>query len=89
VACAPLGAGQSEHDVLGDAQVRKQRAFLRHVADTPLLGRQMQAVAGHAAAIDLDRAGISALEAAQHAQQRSLAAARRAEQRDERTRAHR
>ncbi len=64
--------------------MRKQRAFLRHVADAALLGRHVQVVAGHAAAVDFDAAAIRAFEAAQQTQQGGLAAAGRSEQREQR-----
>ena len=57
----------------------KQRAILRHVADPPPMRRHMQAVPRQQPAADTDAAGIGALEAAQQAQQRGLAATRRAQ----------
>ncbi|CAM2146819.1 hypothetical protein PT2222_190141 [Paraburkholderia tropica] len=89
MARAPLRARQAEHDVVRDREMRKQRAFLGHVANPTLFGGQMQRVVGHAPSADVDAARVGALETAQQAQQRGLAAARGAEQREQRAGLHR
>jgi len=63
--------------------VREQRAFLGDVADAPALRRHVQAGAADGRAVDRDRAGVRALEAADQPQERRLAAARGPEDRDE------
>ena len=78
---APVGAApQPEGDVATDGEVREQRALLGHIADATVLARDE-----HVAAVvdqvlaELDLAAIEALEAGDDAQQRRLAAARRAQ----------
>src|SRR6201999_4198041 len=70
---------QPEGDVLGDREVWKQGVVLEHHADIALVRRQARDVL----AVELDRAAIDAEQAGDDAQQGGLAAARRAEQRDE------
>ena len=57
----------------------KQRVGLEHHVDRPLIGRN----AGHVLAVDEDAALGRRFEAGEHAQQRGLAAAGAAEQREE------
>ena len=74
----PLGL-EAVGDVLLDAQVREQRVGLEHHVDRPLVRR-------HAGAGPRRRprcGPLGRLEAGDRAQQRGLAAARRAEQREE------
>src|SRR3546814_695381 len=83
---APLDLGprhaillEAEGDVLLDVHVREERVGLEHHVHGPLVGRH----AGHVLALQQDGALAGRLEAGQHAQQRGLAAARGAEQREE------
>jgi len=68
--------------------VRKQRPFLGDVADSPPLGRHVDARTGHELPVDLDGSKVGAFEAADQSQQRRFAAARCAENRDQCARAH-
>ena len=70
---------QRELDVLADGPVRKQRQRLEHHAGRPLVGRHVV----DALAAQQDVAGGRRLHAGQHAQQRRLAAARRADDGEE------
>ena len=70
---------QAEADIVLDIHVGEQRIGLEHHSDLALVGRQRRDVL----ALDEDGAGGRALEAGDHAQDRGLAAARGAEQRDE------
>ena len=70
---------QAVGDVLVDRHVGKQRVGLEHHVDRALVGRH----GGHVHAVDEDAAGRRLLEAGQHAQQRRLAAAGAAENREE------
>ncbi len=79
-----LPARKAEGDVLGDRQVGKQRTFLGDVADLSLVGWYVQAVCGgNHASVDRDRPAVGCDEADDQAQQRGLAASRRAEDRGE------
>jgi len=83
---APFGArqaGQAEGDVVAHVQVRKQRVVLEHHADAPQLGRAVRAAGRPREHLVLDRdtPGRDRLEPRDGAQQRSLAAARRTDQR--------
>ena len=80
---AALAAGQAEADVGGDVQVREQRVVLEHHAHAAAVGRGPGAVAGDLRAVDLDAAGVGALEAGEHAQSGRLAAAGRAAEGDD------
>jgi hypothetical protein len=70
---------QREGDVLADIHVREQRVVLEDDADVALVGRGE----GDVAAAEQDRAGRGLDEAAEDAEQRGLAGAGGAEQRDE------
>ena len=70
---------QAEGDVLFDRHMREQRIGLEHHVDGPAIGRR----AGKVLAVEDDFARRRLLEARQHAQQRGLAAAGGAEQREE------
>jgi hypothetical protein len=83
-ALGDLGLGQAfalqaEGDVLPHREVREQRVALEHHVDRPLVGRQVRP----GPAVQHDAARGRRLEARQHAQQRALAAARRAQQRED------
>ena len=87
---AGLGGGhlrdlQAVGDVAGDGQVREERVALEHRVDRPAMGRRV----ADAPAVDQDLAGVERLEAADGAQERGLAAARRTEERQELARRHR
>ena len=70
---------EAERDVVGDGQVREERVRLEDGVDVALVRRQADDVA----VAEEDPALVRLLEAADHAQRRRLAAARRAEQREE------
>ncbi len=70
---------QAEGDVLEDAHVLEQRVVLEHDADAPLARRQRRDVV----AADQHGARIRPLEPGEHAEQRGLARAGGAEQREE------
>ena len=70
---------QAEGDVVLDRHVRKQRVGLEHHVDRAPVGRD----AFHVLAVEHDAARRRLVEAGEHAQQRRLAAARGAEQREE------
>jgi hypothetical protein len=75
----PLADAQREGDVLEHVEVAEQGVVLEHQADVALARRaveQVLAVVQHAS-------GIRTLEAGQDPQERGLARARRAEQRDQ------
>ncbi len=74
-----LLAAEAERDVLEDRQVREQRVALEDGVDVAAIGRE----AGDVAPRELDDAARRLLEAADHPQRRRLAAARRAEHREE------
>jgi hypothetical protein len=67
---------QAEGDILLDVHVRKQRVGLEHHVHGPLVRRH----ARHVLAVDQNAAGTRCFEAAEHAQQRGLAAAGRSQQ---------
>ncbi|POM19232.1 hypothetical protein CSX04_00610 [Burkholderia cepacia] len=70
---------QAERDVRFDRHVREQRVRLEHHVDRAAVRRQRREVL----AVDEDLAGGGRLEPGEHAQQRRLAAARAAEQREQ------
>ena len=70
---------EAEGDVLLDAHMRKQRIGLEHHVHRPPIGRH----AGQVLAAQGDRALARRLEAREHAHERGLAAAGRAEQAEE------
>ena len=80
IARATLLTGQTEDDVLRDAQVRKERAFLRDVADAPGLGADVDSFSFYLTAADFDRPAACALEPADGPEQCRFAAAGRTEQ---------
>ena len=69
----------AECDVAGDVEMREERVVLEDHVDRALVGR----VRGDIPTAELDPTAGRGLEAADHAQGRRLAAARRAEQREE------
>jgi hypothetical protein len=77
----PRGAADGERvgDVLADGEMREERERLEHHAEVALVGRH----AGYVGAPDEDLPCRRRLEPRDQAQQRGLAAARRAEQADE------
>ena len=77
---ALLAAAQAEGDVLEDVEVREQRVALEDRVDRPPVGLGV----GDVLARQRDRAGRRRLEAGDHPQRRGLAAARRAEEGEER-----
>ena len=70
---------QSEQDVFGDAQMRKECIRLEHHRQMALRRRQR----GNVVAGDQDAAGISLLEPRDQSQRRRLPATRRAEENEE------
>ena len=70
---------QAKGDVVADIEVREQRVVLEDHVDRPLVGR----IVRHIAPAEQDPPARWQLEAADHAQRRCLAAARRAQQREE------
>ena len=70
---------EPEAHVLADVQVREERVALEDGVRRPLVRRQL----GHVVIVDQDLPGIRLLEPGHHAQRRRLAAAGRAEQREE------
>ncbi len=86
-AAAPCGGGESQParqpvgDVLRHGEVREEGALLGDDADIALLGAHERAGAGHQPLPQVDGARVGAVEAGEDAQQRRLAAARRAEHR--------
>jgi hypothetical protein len=84
-----LPSRQSEGDVVGNGQMGEQRAFLSDVADMPLLRAKVQPRAGHPDPRDGDAARIGAIEAADEAEKRGLAAAGRSQDCDQPPRVHR
>ena len=80
---------QAEGDVLLDRHVRPQRVALEDHRHPPLLRRQRGAGRRHLLAVHFDRAGGRRHKTRDHPQRRGLAAAGRAEQRDEFARAQR
>ena len=84
--CLALGAREAEGDVLGDGQMREQRALLRDVADRALVGRDVApARGGHHASADRRSFPVGRDEPDDQAQQRRLAAAGGAEDRRQRS----
>src|SRR5690606_4766799 len=73
----------AERDVVADAQVREQREALEHQTDAAALGRDEAAAAGDHLPVERDRAGVRKLEPGDQAQDRALAGAGRAEQRQD------
>jgi hypothetical protein len=84
VARAHLAHPEPEGHVVQRAHVREQAVALEHHAHVPLGGRHR----GDVLAVDQDRSGIRDLKAGHDAQGRGLAAAGRAEQRDQLARGH-
>src|SRR5579862_1161655 len=74
-----LETAQAVADIALDRHVREQRVGLEHHVDRPLVGRHV----GHVGIVDGDPARARGREPGQHAQQRGLAAARSAEQRED------
>ena len=70
---------EPEGDVALHGQVREQRVALEHHVDRPPVRRH----AGEVLAVKRHAPAVGRLEPRKHAQQRGLAAARRAEQREE------
>jgi hypothetical protein len=83
MALAALPSRQPEYDILCDLEMWKERPFLCDIAYPPLFGRKMHSPIGHDAAVNLDAAGIGALEAADQAEQGRLAATRGTEDRQQ------
>jgi hypothetical protein len=75
----PLALHQAEGHVVEHAQVREHRVVLEHHADRALVGAQV----ADRLALEQDLAGVQWVKAGDRAQQRGLAAAARAEQREE------
>ncbi len=73
------GALEAEGDVVAHGEMRKQRVVLEHHVDGPLMRQHRRDVA----AVEQDAALVRRLETGEHAQQRGLAAAARAQQREE------
>ena len=71
---------EPERDVVVRGHVRVERVVLEHHRHPPLVGRDV----GDVLVAEEDPAAVEAIEARDHAQRRALAAARRAEERDER-----
>ena len=69
---------QSERDVVAHGKMRKQRVVLEHHVDRTLVRQHLRDVL----AVQQDAALVRRLEAGEHPQQRGLAAAARAEQRE-------
>jgi hypothetical protein len=69
-------AAQTERDVVENREVRKERVALEHHVHRPHVRRQI----GEVVAVERDGSGGRRLEAGEHAKQRRLAAAGRAEQ---------
>ena len=91
---AAFDGRQAEADIRGDVEMRKQHAVLRDVADAPPERRHPAARAARRAAGDgfsgeFHRPRVGAVESGDEAQQRGLAAARRAEQRHDVAGCHR
>src|SRR6185312_8091134 len=87
--CIPLRSAEPAHlkpeaDILGCGHVRKQRIGLKHHAGRALVGRQVRDVL----LVEQYTAAGGRQEACDHAQRRGLAAAGRAEQRDQLALAH-
>ena len=85
---APLGILDSRHgqavgDVFRDRHVRPERIGLENDADPPLLRRNLSLRRGDHRVADQDSTGIRTVESGDQPQQRGLAAARRAQDRDE------
>lgn len=74
-----LGETQTESDVLGYIEMRKERVILEHRCNRTFFGRPVP----HIVVIDRDRAGVWSLEPGDHAQRRGLATTRWTEQREE------
>ena len=74
---------QSIRDIFGHRHVRPQRVRLEHDADPASLGRDVTVQARYDSVADDDASGVELVEARNLPQERRLAAARRAEYRDE------
>jgi hypothetical protein len=64
---------QSEADVLGNAQVRKERSILRHIANFTTMRRHRLCAIGQDLAAKHDLPGIRRIEPCDDAQERCLA----------------
>ena len=71
---------EAEGDVVVRGHVRVERVVLEHHRHPPLVGRRL----GDVLVAEVDLAAVEPVEAGDHAERRALAAARGAEQRDER-----
>src|SRR5262249_22978743 len=80
---APLLAREPEGDIVGDREMREQRAFLRDIADLATLRGRVDATSRYDAPADADRTGVGTFETGDQAQQGGLATARRTQDRDE------
>ena len=70
---APAPPGQPEADVLGDAEVGEEQAFLGHVADAPSVRRDVVLVVVERVAVERDPPAVGLVEARDQAQERGLA----------------
>ena len=77
----PLRPLQPKRDVIGDREMRKQRALLRHIPDLPRLGRREFPIPREQRALQPDLTAIRPLKPSDQPQQRGLAAAGRAQDR--------
>ena len=80
----PPGTGEAEPDVVRHRQMREQRPLLWHEGDAAPVRREHGAGVDEAPPIERDGTRLRALETGDEAQQRGLAAARGAEQREDR-----
>ena len=85
---AAAAARQPEADVLGDAEMGEEQAFLRHVADAPAVRRDVVLRVVERVAVERDPPAIRLVEACDQAQERRLARSRRAEHGGEAARRH-
>ena len=76
-----LVPAQAEADIVGDAEMRKQSAILRHEADAAPMRRNRMLRIGQQLAVEHDAPAVGRLEAGDQAQKRRLAGARRADDR--------
>src|SRR5271165_3768778 len=80
--CAPIVPRRAEHEIAAHREVRKEARFLEHVAERPPVRRQKGPVAILPdVALDLAKPVAHAQKAGDAAQDRRLAATRRAEER--------
>src|SRR5262249_49244274 len=64
---------QAKADVVGNAEVGKERSILRHIADLAAMRRNRLRPIGQELSVEHDFAGIRRIEAGDDAQQRRLA----------------